>query len=73
LEVQYVEQVFYIALSQLLFYIAQTWREIAVTSIAIIATFAVAGVLLHKRRCHDTQRTEATNPSLSHCDRHAWT
>jgi hypothetical protein len=42
--VQYVEQVVYIAYSELLFYIAQTWRLILASAALTLLVFAVAGV-----------------------------
>jgi hypothetical protein len=49
LEVQYVEQVFYIALSQLLFYIAQTWQLILASSAIVLLLFALASIGILKR------------------------
>jgi hypothetical protein len=42
--VQYVEQVAYIAYSELLFYIWQSWRLILASAALTLLLFAVAGV-----------------------------
>jgi hypothetical protein len=42
--VQYVEQVVYIAYSELLFYVWQTWRLILASAALTLLLFAIAGV-----------------------------
>jgi hypothetical protein len=48
--VQYAAQVFYIALSQLLFYFWQTWQLILASAAIVLLLFAVAGVIVLTRR-----------------------
>jgi hypothetical protein len=47
--VQYLEQFTYIALSQLLFYLWQTWPLILATSLVTLLLFAVASIGILKR------------------------
>jgi hypothetical protein len=47
--VQYLAQFTYISLSQLLFYVVQTWPLILASSAIVLLLFAVAGIAILKR------------------------